>query len=211
MTPQPRLIVPQIETERLTLRAMIPDDAPAMQQVLSHESVSRATDVDEIPYPYTLEMTERFIADAEEAAKRGENIVFAGLVRETETMITEVGLWHIDWRHLRADLGIIIRPDHWGRGYGAEALRAVIEVGFAGLGLHRLDGGCFSWNTASERMMRNCGLVEEGRRRSYSLQGDIWEDETVFGILQSERRAAGRRVIRECDPPLDSIAKEPSS
>lgn len=208
MTPpkKPKLTPPTIETDRLLLRPFVPADADALRRVLDHQSVARATD--DVAIPYTVAHAAEFIEENAAAIQRSERLVFAALRRDSGELIAEVGLWEIDWRHRRADLGIALHPDHWGRGYGTEALATVVQVGFEGLNLRRIDGGCFPWNTASERLMLRCGLQPEGRRREYVLQFGVWEDEALFGILRSEWPERGRRVIRTSDPPLASIAEE---
>ncbi len=55
-----------------------------------------------------------------------------------------------------------LSPEHWGRGYAREAVRAVIGYGFSSLGLSRLVAVNDVPNLASERMLRALGFRPTG-------------------------------------------------
>jgi RimJ/RimL family protein N-acetyltransferase len=50
-------------------------------------------------------------------------------------------------------IGYCFERNAWGRGYGSEAARALVEFGFDQLGLHRIVGECDVENAASFRVM----------------------------------------------------------
>ena len=85
--------------------------------------------------------------------------------------------------------------DTWGRGYGTEATRLMIDHAFGGLGLHRIGLTVFSFNERAIRSYRSCGFVVEGRAREAIWREGRWWDEIAMSILDSDwavRR--GRRV-----------------
>ena len=55
------------------------------------------------------------------------------------------------------ELGYVIHPDCWGRGYATEMLGAVIGV-MSGEGFATVRTGAFSENPASMRVMEKCGM-----------------------------------------------------
>lgn len=55
------------------------------------------------------------------------------------------------------ELGYLIHPGHWNRGYATEALRAVIPV-FTSLGFAKVRAGYFEENPASGRVMEKAGM-----------------------------------------------------
>lgn len=55
------------------------------------------------------------------------------------------------------ELGYVIHPDHWGRGYMTEALKLAIEELFC-RGFDQVICGAFSQNTASRRVMEKAGM-----------------------------------------------------
>jgi RimJ/RimL family protein N-acetyltransferase len=76
--------------------------------------------------------------------------------------------------------------DAWGRGYGTEATRLMIDHAFGGLGLHRIGLTVFSFNERAIRSYRSCGFVVEGRAREAIWREGRWWDEIAMSILDSD-------------------------
>jgi RimJ/RimL family protein N-acetyltransferase len=178
------ITVPRIETPRLLLRPLEPADAEPLAAVCDDEEVARG--VDDIDLPYTPDKALAWIERGIAYTFEGRGVAFAITLRDSGRLIGDTVIWQIQREHQRGDIGIVLARDHWGQGYGTEALRAVIDFAFNGLDLHRVDGGCLSWNTASARMMEKCGFVREGLRRRREWRSDHFEDETVFGLLREQ-------------------------
>ena len=67
-------------------------------------------------------------------------------------MINDCGI-----RGTAVELGYFLSPEHWGRGYATEALRAVTEELFR-IGCESITAGYFEGNEASRRVMEKCGM-----------------------------------------------------
>jgi RimJ/RimL family protein N-acetyltransferase len=74
----------------------------------------------------------------------------------------------LGWFHFRAaggtditniDLGYRLRRPAWNKGYATEGSRALINMGFADLGVQRVFGHTMTVNTASRRVLEKCGLT----------------------------------------------------
>lgn len=96
-------------------------------------------------------------------------------------------------RGVQAELGWAFDPGHGGRGLATEAVRALFEICFDGLGLRRVVAHCFAGNTASWRLMERVGM----RREVYTVRESLhrsgqWLDGMSYGLLADEWRAAGR-------------------
>lgn len=59
------------------------------------------------------------------------------------------------------EVGYVIKPALWGRGFASEITMAALELGFESLGLQRIIGIAQSANAASLRVMKKCGMVFE--------------------------------------------------
>ena len=57
-----------------------------------------------------------------------------------------------------AKLGYAIAADHWGHGYATDATRAIVEFGFATLGLHRISAAIGPDNAASIAVAERLGM-----------------------------------------------------
>jgi RimJ/RimL family protein N-acetyltransferase len=85
--------------------------------------------------------------------------------------------------------------DCWGRGFGTEATRLMVDHAFGALGLHRVGLAVFAFNERAIRSYRRVGFVEEGRsREAIWRDGSFW-DEIQMSILEREWRASRERQV----------------
>jgi RimJ/RimL family protein N-acetyltransferase len=85
-----------------------------------------------------------------------------------------------------AELGYVVRRDFWGQGIATEAARLGLELGFQGLGLHRISAFCSTQNGASGRVLEKVGMRQEGLLRSHLMVHGQWHDSLAFAILEDE-------------------------
>lgn len=65
------------------------------------------------------------------------------------------------------EVGYTVAKPDWGRGYGTEALRAVVHFGLALPDVFRIQATCHVDNHASARIMDKVGMEREGTLRRY--------------------------------------------
>jgi RimJ/RimL family protein N-acetyltransferase len=96
-----------------------------------------------------------------------------------------------------AAVGIALGREHTGRGYGTDAMRIIVGYGFREMGLHRIQLGVASFNSAGIRAYQKAGFTEEGRQRESVLHDGRWYDSVLMSILDHEwaarRPACGGR------------------
>ncbi|MEK7355597.1 MAG: GNAT family protein [Bdellovibrionota bacterium] len=79
-----------------------------------------------------------------------------------------------------AYLGYRIFNDYWGQGFGKEAVKAVLDIGFRDVKLHRIEAGIEPRNRRSHALAKSLGLRREGlKKRALYLRGD-WIDITMY-------------------------------
>ena len=74
----------------------------------------------------------------------------------------------------------------------AEAARAIVAFGFAGLGLHRVWDECVADNVASARVLEKLGMRREARYLEHRWYKGRWWDTLLYAMLNHEWR---RNVI----------------
>lgn len=95
----------------------------------------------------------------------------------------------IDWKNRRATHGIkLANKERRAKGIGTDTVMAIMRYAFDELGLHRLDGSWFDFNTASKALYTKCGWKPEGVLREYVYKQGQWRDLTVVGVLDSDYR-----------------------
>ena len=76
----------------------------------------------------------------------------------------------------------------FGKGYGTEATRLVVDYAFDVAGLHRLSLGVFDFNPRARRVYEKCGFRLEGRLRHTLRWDGQWHDELVMSVLSTDPR-----------------------
>ncbi|GAA3287856.1 GNAT family N-acetyltransferase [Dactylosporangium vinaceum] len=178
--------VQPIRTDRLVLREPRVDDAGAVFVFRGDPQVQRYNDE---PLR-TLQETEAFIEYLLAEAAAGLRRHFA--LEVGGTVVGLMGLHSWQPRHRRAELGYDIAKEHWGRGYGTEAGRAVLAFGFTAMRLHRIHARTIADNDRSVHLLQSLGFTREGTLRESSLEDDgRFHDSALFGLLRSEWATAG--------------------
>ena len=96
------------------------------------------------------------------------------------------------WRRSEGLLGYLIDPAHAGSGHATEIARALLDLAFAELGLHRVTAGCFADNVASWRVMEKLGMRREQHGVGDSWHAELgWIDGFTYAILAEEWHPAG--------------------
>ena len=90
--------------------------------------------------------------------------------------------------------------DVWGRGYGTEATRLMLDHAFRTLGLHRIALFVFEFNERAIRAYQRCGFVVEGRSRESIWRDGRWWDELAMSVLESDWRQMHARVAADVSP-----------
>ncbi len=163
--------LPVFDTERLYLRPRSHDDVdalvamhgdPEVMRYVGDGSVPNAADrrtsvIDglAVPLPAGLGIWSVFPRDA-----RDDLLGSTFLVPLPDTDLVEIG-----WRFHRAA---------WGQGFATEAASAVLDYGFATLGLDEIVAVVYLENVRSIRVMERLGLKPAGTCFAYGKDLPIW-------------------------------------
>ena len=108
-------------------------------------------------------------------------------LRNDDTVIGECCLWNFGQGHRCAEIGYELRSAHWGQGFMAEALSAVIAYGFDNMGLHRIEACPLASNTASQGLLLRLGFRREGTLKERVPFRGRFEDQLYYGLLRDDR------------------------
>jgi len=166
-----------LETKRLILRPLMPDDFEAVHSWAGNPENTRYMAWG----PNTQEDTREFLT----AAKPGKT--FAVVLKDTEKVIGSCGIYP-DSNNDTGELGWIIHIDHWKRGYGTELGGELIRYGFEDLNLRRIYAPCAAVNYGSRRVMERNGMrLEALHVKAFWARVDKeWIDEAKYAILSEE-------------------------
>lgn len=111
-------------------------------------------------------------------------------LRESGLLVGNCGVRQAQAGARCAELGYELDPAYWGRGYATEAAQTMLAFAFGELGIHRVQAEVIAENTASARVLAKLGFRLEGRLRENQWFKGLWWDTLIFGLIESERRAA---------------------
>ena len=194
----------KLEGDAVVLRRHIAANLDAFLRWYSDPEVARLTRYQD--GPMRAEEIERFFASR---ALGPESLSLAIHLRDSNRLVGTCALSQLDHENGSALFHITIgEKDTWGRGYGTEATRLLLDHAFGTLSLHRIGLSVFSFNERAIRSYLSCGFVMEGRAREAIWRDGRWWDEITMSVLQSDwlamqepevaaagARAGGRRSM----------------
>lgn len=144
-----------LHTPKLTLRPLETADPPAQHRIYQIEGV--------LSYfpptsPPPLDKVERWIAGQE---KHWQEHGYGnwGVVPQGATQI-------IGWAGLQflpeldeTEVGFLLSPEHWGKGYATQAAHAALQFGFNHIQLDHIIALVHPENRASQRVIQKCGMT----------------------------------------------------
>lgn len=165
----------KLETERLIMRCMQPEDAEHMFDLNSDPDVIRYTG--DKPFN-NVEEALNLILNYDQYSKyrMGRLNMF---LKSTGEYIGWCGLkYHQDSGE--TDIGYRLKKSCWGYGYATESGKASLAYGFSDLGLPSIVGHALKENTASIRVLEKLGLKY--------MQDTEFDDEpgVLYKITQTE-------------------------
>jgi RimJ/RimL family protein N-acetyltransferase len=125
-----------------------------------------------------------------------DSFAFLICLLEDERPIGEAMLFSLDRDNGSGGLGIFIgEPDEWGKGYGTDAVNALVDFAFGELRLERVWLNVATDNAPARRSYEKAGFVHEGTQRHDRFEGGRHTDSHIMSILADEWRALPRRRI----------------
>jgi [ribosomal protein S5]-alanine N-acetyltransferase len=186
-------MLPKLQTERLCLRPLAPNDADSISLALGAWEIANTTL--SIPHPYPDGEATRYIDRKIAECEREKSLVLAIERRCNQTFLGVVELHQIDREHAQAELSFWLTVAGWGQGYMSEAIQPLLKLGFTHLDLNRIYGYHMVRNPASGRVMQKNGLVLEGILRQRVRKWGKFEDVALRSILRSDWQQQNLNLI----------------
>ncbi|WP_409254335.1 GNAT family N-acetyltransferase [Bacillus sp. SCS-153A] len=176
---------PTIETERLFLEKFkLTDAQTAFHHWLSDEKVSdNRVSAAHTSVSKTMERLTNIVSKYEHE----EFCYWAIKLKDGGELIGEIDLYDFDRATENCEVSYSLGYHWWNKGYGTEALKAVVEFGFTYMNVHKISAAHNTDNPASGKVMRKVGMQQEGIIRDMIRNSkNQYKDCAVYGIIQKE-------------------------
>lgn len=112
---------------------------------------------------------------------------FGIVTLKEDKLLGSCGIYEIDHIDRKGTLGIFIgEREARGKGYGAEAIRLLLDYGFNYLNLNNINLDVLSFNERAIKCYQKCGFKEYGRRRKCKFINGKYYNKVSMDILAEE-------------------------
>lgn len=175
--------MPEIETDRLYLRAITMNDAKDIYEYMCQKSVT--------DFMFTscssLEACQRYLkVEFLSYEKRGLPSPYAIELKSNGKVIGTCNFHTIE--DDCAQVGFVLNPAYQHQGYMHEAMTMLVEMGFEVLDLRRIVAMHMNGNVACQHLLNRLGFVKEGLLREAVMRGDEALDMHLYSLLKREWR-----------------------
>lgn len=188
----------ELRSERLRLRALVPEDANDVFLYASDPVVARyagwrahRTPFDSILY------IQQCMSD------QWGPITFAVEHCAEQRLIGIVDIRVVSRLWSAGEIGYTLARRYWGHGYNVEAGKLLVAYGFERLGLRRIQAVCDTRNRRSYRTMEKLGMVRERLLFGEQTRRGRQPDRFVYSLLRREWLA---QCIKPAEPEQVAMA-----
>lgn len=171
-----------IESDRIYLRKLTVDD-----DLTSY--LSWINDNDVINY-MNIRNKNTSIDDLKKYIKLNldlNNYLCGIFIKNSDVHVGNVLFSEIDNFNKKCPIGILVGKEHWGNGYGNDAVDLMCEYAFKILKFHKIVAGVVVENTGSVKLFENTGFILEGIKKEEFKMDDRYLDVLYFGRINNEK------------------------
>ncbi len=176
---------PVITTARLLLGPIQKADATALLLLRSDEKVMQYIDKERTK---TIAEAEALIKHINDDADNNNGITWRISLKDADPnqLVGTIGFWRIIKQHHRAEIGYMLHPGLWGKGFMQEALQAVIDFGFNNMQLHSIEAHINPANAASAGILEKMGFIREAYfKEDFYFRGKFL-DSAIYSLLNKK-------------------------
>ena len=157
---------PELKTDRLILRKILPEDKQRIFEGLSDDKVIEYYGISF----KTLEKTQIQMNWFEEIQNNDRGIWWGIAFKDSKELIGACGF--NDWQkeHKKIEIGAWLLPAYWGKGIIPEAINLISEYAFNIMGIHRIEGIVETNNIKCKKMLKKLNFVYEGTLRDSEIK-----------------------------------------
>jgi [ribosomal protein S5]-alanine N-acetyltransferase len=176
--------IPNMETDRLILRAFCREDINAYLEIIHDPQVQQflgngVSLFNEEPH------ISNWLNNINDRLLKSKTVFTWCVMHKSEKKV----IGRIDLggfvKKTMAEISYYFSPEYWGIGLATEAVKEVTRFGFDELKLHRIQATVMPYNTPSLKVLKKAGFVGEGLLKKY-LHGKEFHDIVMLAAVREE-------------------------
>lgn len=172
-------------TERMRLRLYEPGDLEAFADLHGRDDVARY-----LPWPTRDADASRRALAKHLASTRisadDDGVTFAAFDPTSGRLVGEFVLFLRSGEHRGGEVGYVLHPNFQGRGLATEGARALLQLCFETLGMHRVVARIEIRNTGSAAVLERLGMRREAVLVENEWFKGEWSTEADYALLAEE-------------------------
>lgn len=175
--------LPSLDTPRLLLRPMKMSDCQDLFAYSRDPEVARHVLWDA---HQSISETRAYLRYILRQYRNGEPSSYAIVLKSTGQVVGTIGFMWVSAENRSTEVGYSLSRACWNQGLMTEALRALLDMAFQTLGMHRVEAQHETDNPASGRVMIKAGMQYEGTLRGRLFNKGRFVDVAVYAMLRSD-------------------------
>lgn len=172
---------PLLASERLNYRKLAESDAPEILALRGDPETMRF-----IPRPLLtdIEGALSHLKSINDKIEENLDINWAVTEKNSDKCIGIMGFYRTQPEHFRSELGYMILPQYWGKGYVTEAVTTLLNFAFHTLNFHSIEAVIDSRHKASERVLQKNGFTKEAHFVENFYYNNEFTDTVIYSLLK---------------------------
>lgn len=165
----------RVKNPMIVLREYADSDLETLVRIANNEKVARYL-VYTFPHPYTQSDAEWWIS----TGSRQDGAI-TRVIEYQGVFVGSVGITRQNgWRDHLGEIGYWVAEEHWGKGIATAALSQMTDYGFTKRKFRKLYAPVLAPNTASMKVLENCGYMREAILKAEVKKNGIYYDTHHF-------------------------------
>jgi ribosomal-protein-alanine N-acetyltransferase len=188
--------IKKLETENYVLKEIESSDIKNIHKGLSSPDITKFYDV----HFATIEETEEQMEWYRNLKNEGTGIWW-GIYNKQNQFCGAGGFNNLDKQYKKAEVGLWLLKEFWGKGILKEIMPKLFELGFTSLKLNRIEGFVVSENTKCKNAIEKINFKYEGTMRECEIKNGKKISVDIYSILKSEWEEQKSNItsISNCD------------
>ena len=176
---------PILESERLCFRKLTNEDAPEILALRGNPETMQF-----IPRPLIMDIegTKTYNSILPKI-EENLDINWAVTLKGSDKCIGIMGFYRTQPEHFRTELGYMITPENWGKGYVTEAVKTLLNFAFNTLNFHSIEAVIDSRHVASENVLQKVGFEKEAHFKENFYYNNEFTDTVIYGLLKQNYKS----------------------